>query len=91
MSKLVMTLENGIEKRELTFNGETYDFSMIPFGSGGSKGDKPGFHTQYRLKYPDCHEDIFNLLDRLSFEESGDILDTLEELDDWEGDLEEEG
>lgn len=84
MAKFVKSYENGIEKYELTFRGEVYDFSMIPCDFG-AKGDKPGFDVQVSKKYLELadEEDLLELLDQLSYDDF-DILDTLEQLECWE-------
>ncbi len=84
MAKLVKTYENDIEKIELTFRGEVFDYSMIP-NDCGRESDKPAFDTQIRRKYPELADELIFLLDNLSFEDDGDdILDILDQLGGWE-------
>lgn len=82
MAKLTITYENNIEKRELEFNGEKFDFSMIP-NEHGATGDKPGFETQVPKKFPQFsgNELILDAIDRLDWEEDSDgILEALDDL-----------
>lgn len=86
MSELSIMYKKNIEKRKLTFRGETYDFSMIP-NDYGSKADKPGFAVQYTSKYPGVlsDEEVIEALDCLSFEkDEDDIFEQLSTLDNYE-------
>lgn len=87
MAKLVKTYENDIEKTELTFRGETYDFSMIPT-SYGSKGDKPTFEIQVAKKHPEYanDDDLIEVLAEISLDSGeDDIFRSLECLEYLEG------
>lgn len=89
MAKLVKTYENGIEKTELTFRGETYDFSMLPC-EHGRRSDKHGFDKQVTNKYPELKEEdeLIDILDDLSWQyDEDDIFEALEALEEWEGEL----
>lgn len=86
MAKIVKTYENGIEKTELTFRNETYDFSMLPC-EDGRKSDKQVFDEQVTNKYPELkeEEELIELLDNLSFcNDEEDIFEALEALESWE-------
>ena len=86
MPKLTKTYENGIEKIELVFKGETFDFSMLPVAYG-RKGDKPGFAEQVKQKFPEVADDdqLLDLIDRLSWEsDEHEVLDILEQIEEWE-------
>jgi hypothetical protein len=84
VAKLVFIYENGLEKRELTFKGEAYDYTMLPT-EHGRQGDKPCFDTQFKKAYPGAEEDLLAILDDLSFvDDADDILDLLEELEEFE-------
>jgi hypothetical protein len=82
MAKLVMTFEDGIVKRELTFRDKTYDFSMIP-DETGSHADKYGFDVQVLGNSPDSdHEELGEILDFLSSSDEDDTLGLLEQLEE---------
>lgn len=85
MAKYVVSYEDGVEKRELWFRGEYYDYSMIPC-SYGAKSDKPGFDTQYEKTHPEVEENdvILELLYEIT--NDNDVLDILEQLDELECD-----
>ncbi|MDF2499356.1 MAG: hypothetical protein K0Q77_70 [Anaerosporomusa subterranea] len=86
MAKLVKIYGGEIEKYELTFLGEVFDFSMLPTECG-SESDKPTFDSQVADKYPELAEDdkLMQILDRLSNEDDADdILGLLDELGGWE-------
>ena len=85
MSKLVLSYENGIEKKELSFLGKTFDYSMIPNDSG-SKSDKPGFDTQIELEdeIKNLPDEVLEALGDISFADNDEILDCLEILDSFE-------
>lgn len=85
-SKLILTYEKNIEKRELTFRGETYDFSMIP-NDFRAKADKPNFTIQYTSKYLGIlsDEEVIEALETLSFEKDEDgIFEQLSILGNYE-------
>ena len=87
MAKLVLTYEDQIEKRELTFRGQVFDFSMIPEGCGIKRGDKKGLDTQVEKAFPELANDdeLMELIDQLNCEDHGcDICDLLDELEPWE-------
>ena len=86
MAKLIKTYENGIEKFELTFLGETYDYSMIP-NDYGATGDKPTFDTQIAKRHPELKEKkiLMERLDSISFEDDGgDLAKIVKSLSRWE-------
>nr|WP_092074967.1 hypothetical protein [Dendrosporobacter quercicolus]NSL49595.1 hypothetical protein [Dendrosporobacter quercicolus DSM 1736]SDN24179.1 hypothetical protein SAMN04488502_11551 [Dendrosporobacter quercicolus] len=86
MAKLTKTYENGIEKFELVFKGETFDFSML-WCEDGRKLDKESFEFQVEDKFPELGRDhvVLNLIERLSWEsDEYEILDILEQLEEWE-------
>lgn len=86
MAKLIKTYENGIEKFELVFKGETFDFSML-WCEGGRKSDKECFEFQVKEKFPELAHVrvVLNLIERLSWEsDEYEILDILEQLEEWE-------
>ncbi|HMM20605.1 MAG TPA: hypothetical protein PKA10_07680 [Selenomonadales bacterium] len=86
MAKLVKTFENNIERVELTFRDKTCWFSMLPTPFGW-KGNRPGFDIQVGMIHPELadDDDLMELLDNLSSEDSGnEILELLESLADWE-------
>ena len=87
MAKMVLTYENQIEKRELTFRGQVFDFSMIPEGCGIKRGDKKGIDTQVKKAFPEIANDdeLLEIVDQLNHEDNGgDICDLLDELEAWE-------
>lgn len=83
MAKFTKTFENGIEKFELTFKGETYDFSMIPTDYG-SKANKPGFDNQVAKNHPELsdNEELMEILNTLNYDD--EVLEFLERLEEWE-------
>lgn len=84
MAKLIKSYENGVEKFELTFCGKTYDYSMLPT-TCGRKGDKPAFDTQVEREMADVPEPVLELLDAISWEDSGsDLLGIMKKLDRYE-------
>lgn len=52
MAKYTKSYENGIEKHELEFRENIFDFSMLP-SVMGYESDKNGFEYQIPEKYPD--------------------------------------
>lgn len=82
MTKYRITYEDGAEKRELWFKDEYYEYSMLPNGYGLLKSDKPGLDVQYEKKYPDAPEELLGLIYELT--NDNDVLDILEQLDEWE-------
>jgi hypothetical protein len=88
MAKLTKTYENRIEKIELEFMGEKYDYSMIE-DDDGRTGDKPFFDVQLKNKHPEFEgeDDLMEALDRILFESyEDDIFEILEQLEEWEYD-----
>lgn len=67
MAKYSRIYEKGIEKHELIFRGNVFDFSMIPC-EGGTMSDKISFEYQIHEKYPDVS------IDELSEAGAGDIF-----------------
>lgn len=88
MAKLIKSYENGIEKLELTFNGDTYEYSMLPTRYG-RKGDKPTFDRQVADKHPELADNdrLMDALDSLSFEDDGgELVKIVGRLTRWEAD-----
>ncbi len=84
MAKMVMTFENGIVKRELTFQDKTYDFSMIP-DETGSHRDKCGFDVQVLgNNYDSDYEELGDILDFLSSSDEDETLEALKHLEEFE-------
>lgn len=89
MAKYTHIYENGIDKTELVFQGETYDYSMLPY-KYGLKGDKPCFNIQIGQKHPElqANKKLMELCEEISFDtESDDILKIIKKLDKIEGEL----
>lgn len=87
MPKLTKTYENGSIKSELTFNGEKYTITMLPYENGVSRSEGEDFATQIwkRTKNAELADEIEEITDRLSYDEDDEIQDALDELEVYEG------
>lgn len=81
MAKLTITFENGEIKKELLFEGETFAYTMKPFGYG-MKGDKPWILSQFEDKYgsDNMTDELINHVDNIDVGNEGEIQEAIEYL-----------
>lgn len=81
MAKLTITFENGEIKKELLFEGETFAYTMKPFGYG-MKGDKPCILSQFEDKYgsDNMTDELINYLENVDFGDEAEIQEAIEYL-----------
>ena len=81
MAKLTITFENGEIKKELLFEGETFDYTMKPSGYG-MKGDKPCILSQFEDKYgcDNMTDELIEYVDDIDFGDEGEIQAAIEYL-----------
>lgn len=86
MAKLIKTYENGEIKTELTFNGETYTLTMMPYEDGVSRSKEKDFSHQIRekTKNNELVDEIEESLDMLDYDDDDDIQTALDELGMYE-------
>lgn len=85
MAKLTMTFENKRIKKELSFKGEIFEYTMEP-SVFGMKGNKPCMLSQYQEKFGAIDEEgeLAQHLDNIDFGDEDDILEALEYLSNME-------
>ena len=81
MAKLTITFENGEIKKELLFEGETFDYTMKPSGYA-MKGDKPCILSQFEDKYgcDNMTDELIDYVDDIDFGDEGEIQAAIEYL-----------
>lgn len=84
MSRYSKIYENGIEKHELVFRGEIFDYSMLPCDCG-TKSDKAGFECQLAENFDDLSEETLEtIVDGLVYGlDEDEILESLAELNSF--------
>jgi|GEM_PF-1795237 len=85
MAKYTRSYENNIEKHELVFREQIFDFSMLP-APYGREGDKPGLEHQINESFPELEiETLENIgVDMLWCGDEDEVFEILEELGDYE-------
>ncbi|MFY0516283.1 hypothetical protein ACOMCU_00435 [Lysinibacillus sp. UGB7] len=84
MAKYVVTYTpDGKVKKELTFKGEVFAYTMIP-NEFGKVGDNKGFDLQVADKFPNEPDKVVEALEELGFADEDEIEEYLSTLTDNE-------
>ncbi|MEB6549677.1 hypothetical protein MXL46_11325 [Heyndrickxia sporothermodurans] len=84
MAKYVLTYTpDGEVKKELTYKGETFSYTMIP-DEFGKTGDNKCFDIQVSKKFPDEPDEVIEALENISFADEDEIEECLTILTDYE-------
>lgn len=86
MAKFAVTYENGHIKKELTFRGEVYSSTMMPWNGIGRTSQDLAFDYQYGGRHPKDKDldEILELFSEIDFGDDDEIEETLKSLSEYE-------